>query len=75
MTERHTRRATAGAHPGSRSGIEDLRKATAAVQAHPWWERCEQEGIKGADLVATRMALKHADGAVPLRQEDVDATA
>jgi hypothetical protein len=54
---------------------EDLRMATAAVLANPWWERCQQEGIKGADLVATRMALKHAVGAVPLRQEDVDATA
>jgi hypothetical protein len=48
------------------------------VNRHEWWETCDRRGIKGDALVAARMALKHADGAVPalsLRQEDVDATA
>ncbi|MFF2101188.1 hypothetical protein [Streptomyces sp. NPDC058202] len=55
----------------------DLRKATAAVPGHAWWERCEKEGIKGASLVAARMALKHAEGTVPapLQQADVEAAA
>ncbi|MEU9744657.1 hypothetical protein [Streptomyces niveus] len=55
----------------------DLRKATAVVQGHAWWERCEQEGVTGAALVAARMALKHAEGAVPtpLHQADVEAAA
>ncbi|MFG2435779.1 hypothetical protein [Streptomyces sp. NPDC048508] len=55
----------------------DLRAATAAVQGHAWWERCEKEGIKGGALVAARMALKHADGAVPasLQQADVETAA
>ncbi|GAA2439371.1 hypothetical protein [Streptomyces glaucus] len=52
-----------------------LRDATAAVQGHGWWERCKAEGIKGADLVAARMALKHAPGAVPLVRDDVDNAA
>lgn len=58
--------------------FEALRKATAAVNAHDWWETCDRHGIKGDALVAARMALKPADGAVPalpLRQGDVDATA
>lgn len=59
--------------------FEELRQATAAVQAHGWWERCAKEGVTGGAMVGARMALKHADGAVPeaapLRQEDVDATA
>ncbi|MFE2534936.1 hypothetical protein [Streptomyces sp. NPDC059371] len=54
---------------------EDLRKATAAVQSHTWWDRCESEGIKGAALVAARMALTHADGAIPLQQADVETAA
>ncbi|MGQ4347998.1 hypothetical protein [Streptomyces sp. SAS_275] len=47
------------------------------MQGHAWWERCESEGIKGGAMVAARMALKHADGAVPasLQQEDVEAAA
>ncbi|CAM5237677.1 hypothetical protein [Streptomyces griseomycini] len=45
--------------------LEELRKATATVQCHGWWERCKKEGTTGADLVAARMALKHAPGAVP----------
>jgi len=45
--------------------LEDLRKTTAVVQTHGWWERCDQEGIKGADVIAARMALKRAPGAVP----------
>ncbi|MET7826960.1 hypothetical protein ABZT23_20010 [Streptomyces sp. NPDC005386] len=55
----------------------DLRAATAAVQGHAWWERCEKEGIKGGALVAARMALKHADGALPaaLQQADVETAA
>ncbi|QQM47358.1 hypothetical protein ACN6AT_37995 (plasmid) [Streptomyces sp. JL4002] len=55
--------------------MEQLRAATARVQCHTWWERCKQEGIKGADMVVTRQALKHAKGAVPegtlLEQDDV----
>ncbi|MFI8206649.1 hypothetical protein [Streptomyces sp. NPDC085937] len=47
--------------------LERLRAATAAVQTHAWWERCDREGIKGQALVAARMALKHAEGAVPAR--------
>ncbi|MET9411595.1 hypothetical protein ABZX90_38525 [Streptomyces sp. NPDC002935] len=54
---------------------EDLREATAAVQSHTWWDQCESEGIKGAALVAARMALKHADGAIPLQQADVETAA
>ena len=34
-----------------------------------------QEGIKCAELVVVRMALKHADGTAPLCKEDVPATA
>lgn len=45
------------------------------MQCHPWWQRCTSEGIKGAALVAARMALKHADGAAPLARGDVDAAA
>lgn len=52
-----------------------LREATAVVQCHPWWERCKSEGVQGNALVAARMALKHADGAVPLARGDVDAAA
>lgn len=58
--------------------FEALRKATAAVNRHEWWETCDRRGIKGGALVAARMALKHADGAVAalsLRQKDVAATA
>ncbi|MDI3101962.1 hypothetical protein QJ054_33550 [Streptomyces sp. AN-3] len=54
---------------------EELRAATAVVQCHTWWERCVREGVKGADLVAARQALKHAEGAVPLVREDIDAAA
>ncbi|MET7600499.1 hypothetical protein ACWERY_29760 [Streptomyces sp. NPDC004082] len=53
----------------------ELREAAAAVQRHAWWDRCESEGIKGAALVAARIALKHADGAVPLQQTDVETAA
>ncbi|MFE7212449.1 hypothetical protein ACFU93_21140 [Streptomyces sp. NPDC057611] len=52
-----------------------LRRAAAAVGGHKWWERCKREGIKGADLVAARMALKHAEGAVPTAREDVGTAA
>lgn len=55
--------------------FEALRKATAAVQAHGWWERCKRNGVKGGDMVDVRQALKAAKGAVPLQQEDVQATA
>ncbi|MEU9355068.1 hypothetical protein AB0D65_29740 [Streptomyces griseoloalbus] len=55
--------------------MEELRTVTAVVQSHKWWERCAAEGIKGADMVAARQALKHAKGAVPLVREDVDAAA
>ncbi|MGV9509367.1 hypothetical protein ACWDQZ_27580 [Streptomyces tendae] len=55
--------------------LEDLRKATELVQGHRWWKRCTEEGIKGADMVAARQALKHAEGAVPLAREDVDTAA
>ncbi|MFJ8273785.1 hypothetical protein ACIQ8G_26485 [Streptomyces sp. NPDC094154] len=51
---------------------EDLRKAAATVQGHPHWDRCKAEG---ADMVAVRQALKHAQGVVPLRQGDVEQTA
>ncbi|MFE9679770.1 hypothetical protein ACFYO5_37690 [Streptomyces sp. NPDC006259] len=55
--------------------MEELRAATALVQCHTWWARCEREGIKGANMVAARQALKHAKGAVPegapLEQVDV----
>ncbi|MGW4517905.1 hypothetical protein ACWEO4_39515 [Streptomyces sp. NPDC004393] len=54
----------------------ELRDATAAVQRHPWWTRCEEHGVDGPDLVAARQALKHAEGAEPtLRQDDVRAAA
>ncbi|MGW4087040.1 hypothetical protein ACWEGS_28810 [Streptomyces sp. NPDC004822] len=46
---------------------EELRAATAVVQTHGWWERCKQEGVQGAARVAARMALKHAEGAVPVQ--------
>ncbi|MFF4543683.1 hypothetical protein ACFY1J_05460 [Streptomyces sp. NPDC001406] len=45
------------------------------MQCHPWWEHCKKEGIKGADLVAARRALKHAKGVVPLVRDDVDVAA
>ncbi|WP_060880546.1 hypothetical protein, partial [Streptomyces scabiei] len=49
--------------------LDELRAATAVVQCHMWWERCAREGIKGADLVGARQALRHATGAVPLVRE------
>ncbi|MFI6341081.1 hypothetical protein [Streptomyces sp. NPDC050535] len=55
--------------------LADLRKATAAVQSHSWWKRCGQEGVKGADLVDVRQALKYAKGAVALGRNDVEQTA
>ncbi|MGW4349002.1 hypothetical protein ACWEL8_28570 [Streptomyces sp. NPDC004690] len=55
--------------------FEDLWEATALVQCHPWWERCKEEGVKGADMVAARQALMHAEGAVPLGRGDVEAAA
>ncbi|MGW2496200.1 hypothetical protein ACWCV2_17080 [Streptomyces pseudogriseolus] len=55
--------------------LEDLRDATATVQCHPWWERCKAEGIEGPAMVKARQKLKHAEGAVPLAREDVDAAA
>ncbi|MER6424093.1 hypothetical protein [Streptomyces sp. NPDC001137] len=54
---------------------EALRSAAAAVQGHSWLERCAWHGIKGADIVAARQALKSAKGAVPLAREDVDTAA
>ncbi|MFE7072612.1 hypothetical protein ACFU96_21275 [Streptomyces sp. NPDC057620] len=53
----------------------DLLKVTAIVNAHDWWGICRSRGVKGPDLVAARQALKHADGAVPLSQDDVEQTA
>jgi hypothetical protein len=53
--------------------FEKLREATAAVQCDPWWERCERKGVKGADLVDARQALKRA--AAPLGQGDVGKAA
>jgi hypothetical protein len=50
-----------------------LRGATAAVQGHGWWERCGAEGVKGADLVQVRMALKRHSDAVPVPREDAAA--
>ncbi|MER6291208.1 hypothetical protein [Streptomyces sviceus] len=52
---------------------KDLRTAAAAVQGHDHWSRCKQHGVAGADLVATRQALKNADGAVPAPKEDAPA--
>ncbi|MFF9409827.1 hypothetical protein ACF1B0_30535 [Streptomyces anandii] len=52
---------------------EDLRKAAEAVQVHEHWELCKQHSIEGADLVAVRQALKHAEGAVPAPKKDVPA--
>lgn len=52
-----------------------LREATAAVQGHKHWKDSREHGVQGADMVALRQALKHAEGAVPLRQEDVEQTA
>ncbi|MGW6487642.1 hypothetical protein [Streptomyces sp. NPDC055056] len=78
---RSDRPATEGWSEGEAAAYDklwvDLRNATAAVQGHAWWGRCEKEGIKGGALVAARMALKHVDGAVPasLQQEDVEAAA
>ncbi|MFJ3673802.1 hypothetical protein ACIPSE_45905 [Streptomyces sp. NPDC090106] len=54
---------------------EELREAAAAVNAHEWWRGCADEGVRGGALVDLRQVLKHADGAVPLRREDVAATA
>ncbi|MER6109305.1 hypothetical protein [Streptomyces hirsutus] len=53
--------------------LEDLRETTGIVQSHEWWGICDREGVKGAALVAARMALKRAPGAVP--DEDVPALA
>ncbi|MFE4829947.1 hypothetical protein [Streptomyces sp. NPDC056672] len=36
----------------------DLRKATAAIQGHQWWEICRAKGVNGPALVAARQALK-----------------
>lgn len=45
------------------------------MQCHPYWERCRRHGVEGAALVDARQALKHAEGAVPLVQGDVDKVA
>ncbi|MEU6325358.1 hypothetical protein [Streptomyces sp. NPDC047009] len=78
-TESRQRSATDGWSPDQAAEYDrlfaELRAATAAVQCDPWWKRCKQEGITGADLVATRQALKRAEGAVPLGQNDVAQTA
>ncbi|MFM9647808.1 hypothetical protein ACKI1S_16870 [Streptomyces galilaeus] len=56
--------------------FEALRKATAAVQGHGHWKDCRDHGIDGADMVAVRQALKHAEGAVPaLGRGDVEKVA
>ncbi|OWA00977.1 hypothetical protein B9W62_35660 [Streptomyces sp. CS113] len=55
--------------------LDELPTATAQVQCHPWWKRCEAEGIKGEAMVAARQALKHAEGAVPLGRSDVETAA
>lgn len=55
--------------------MEELRAATALVQSHGWWGRCAQEGVTGPALVAARMALKRAEGAVPLARTDAGAAA
>ncbi|MER7497073.1 hypothetical protein ABT033_31310 [Streptomyces pharetrae] len=52
-----------------------LREATAVLQTHPWWGTCRANGVEGTDMVAVRQALKIAEGAVPLRQDDVQQTA
>lgn len=45
--------------------FDGLRKATAEVQAHHHWHRC------AIDItVRARMALKHAEGAVPARKTE-----
>ncbi|MFF5030104.1 hypothetical protein ACFY2J_38660 [Streptomyces collinus] len=49
---------------------DELRQAAAAVQCHDHWARCRALGVKGADLVDVRQALKHAKGAVPAPAED-----
>jgi hypothetical protein len=41
---------------------EDARQAAADVNTHEHWTRCAEAG---ADVVAARMALKHAEGAEP----------
>jgi hypothetical protein len=55
--------------------MKELREATAVVQTHAWWKRCTDEGIEGPAIVRARQALKHADGAVPLAREGIDAAA
>ncbi|MEU4038406.1 hypothetical protein [Streptomyces collinus] len=40
------------------------------MQCHDHWEQCRAYGVKGADLVDVRQALKHAEGAVPAPAED-----
>ncbi|MBG7696596.1 hypothetical protein HCJ76_00365 [Streptomyces sp. MC1] len=45
------------------------------MQCHEWWARCQEQGIDGPTMVAARQALKHAEGAVPLRQDEVVQTA
>lgn len=49
---------------------EDLCKTAEVVQAHEHWTLCKQHGVVGADLVAARQALKHAEGAVPASKKD-----
>ncbi|MCX4976495.1 MULTISPECIES: hypothetical protein [unclassified Streptomyces] len=55
--------------------LQELRKAAWAVQGHRHWGLCTLKGVGGADLVTARQALKHADGAVPLRRDDVATVA
>ncbi|MET8816482.1 hypothetical protein ABZW47_31335 [Streptomyces sp. NPDC004549] len=48
----------------------DLRTAAAVVQGHGHWASCE---ASGADVVAVRQALKHAEGAVPASEKEEPA--
>ncbi|MER7952040.1 hypothetical protein ABTY59_32080 [Streptomyces sp. NPDC096079] len=57
-----------------RLGVE-LREVTAAIQMHPWWATCRENGVTGLDIVQARQALKALTDAAPLQQDDVEKTA
>ncbi|MET8696884.1 hypothetical protein ABZV65_30590 [Streptomyces bauhiniae] len=40
--------------------MADLRDAAEAVRTDDWWRVCWRAGVRGADLVDARQALKHA---------------
>ncbi|MGX1267086.1 hypothetical protein [Streptomyces phaeoluteigriseus] len=52
----------------------DLREATAAVPSHTWWTGARRKASRGR-LWSRPVGLKHADGAVPLQQSDIEAAA